>query len=82
MRTSVGGPFSFYHDHRGGNVLALGLGYIIANKMSRPVKQLIEASAQVSQGNLAPVIGPISKSEIGLLQKNIQRDVDLSSGKG
>jgi len=55
-----------------GTVLALGLGYIIANKMSRPVKQLIEASAQVSQGNLAPVIGPISKSEIGLLQKTFK----------
>jgi two-component system NtrC family sensor kinase len=55
-----------------GTVLALGLGYIIANKMSRPVKQLIEASAQVSQGNLSPEIGPISKSEIGLLQKTFK----------
>jgi two-component system NtrC family sensor kinase len=55
-----------------GTVLALGLGYVIANKMSRPVKQLIEASAQVSQGNLSPEIGPISKSEIGLLQKTFK----------
>jgi two-component system, NtrC family, sensor kinase len=55
-----------------GTVFALGLGYIIANKMSRPVKQLIEASAQVSQGNLSPEIGPISKSEIGLLQKTFK----------
>jgi two-component system NtrC family sensor kinase len=55
-----------------GTVLALGLGYIIASKMSRPVKQLIEASAQVSQGNLSPEIGPISKSEIGLLQKTFK----------
>jgi two-component system NtrC family sensor kinase len=55
-----------------GAVLALGLGYIIASKMSRPVKQLIEASAQVSQGNLSPEIGPISKSEIGLLQKTFK----------
>jgi two-component system NtrC family sensor kinase len=53
-------------------VLALGLGYIIANKMSRPVHQLIEASNQVSQGNLSPEIGPISKSEIGLLQKTFK----------
>ncbi len=55
-----------------GMVLALGLGYIIANKMSRPVKQLIEASNQVSQGNLSPEIGPISKSEIGVLQKTFK----------
>jgi two-component system NtrC family sensor kinase len=53
-------------------VLALGLGYIIANKMSRPVQQLIEASNQVSQGNLSPEIGPISKSEIGVLQKTFK----------
>jgi two-component system NtrC family sensor kinase len=55
-----------------GMVLALGLGYIIANKMSRPVQQLIEASNQVSQGNLSPEIGPISKSEIGVLQKTFK----------
>ncbi len=55
-----------------GMVLAIGFGYIIANKMSRPVKQLIEASNQVSQGNLSPEIGPISKSEIGVLQKTFQ----------
>ena len=55
-----------------GMVLALGLGYVISNKMSRPVKRLIEASQQVSQGNLSPEIGPISKSEIGLLQKTFK----------
>jgi two-component system NtrC family sensor kinase len=55
-----------------GMLLALGLGYIIANKMSRPVQKLIEASNQVSQGNLSPEIGPISKSEIGVLQKTFQ----------
>lgn len=55
-----------------GMVFAIGLGYIIANKMSRPVQQLIEASHQVSQGNLSPEIGPISKSEIGVLQKTFK----------
>ncbi len=56
-----------------GMLLALGLGTIIANKMSRPVQQLIEASNQVSQGNLSPVIGPISTSEIGVLQKTFKQ---------
>ena len=54
-------------------VLAVGLGYIIANKMGRPVQQLIRASIQVSKGNLLPEIGPISKSEIGVLQKTFKQ---------
>jgi len=53
-------------------VSAIGLGYLITNKMTQPVKQLIEASTQVSQGNLSPEIGPISKSEIGVLQKTFK----------
>jgi two-component system, NtrC family, sensor kinase len=55
-----------------GMALAVGLGTIIANRISRPVNQLIEAGAQVSQGNLSPEIGPISKSEIGVLQKTFK----------
>ena len=58
-----------------GMVFAIGLGYLIANKMSQPVKQLIQASTQVSQGNLSPEIGPISKSEIGVLQKTFKEMV-------
>jgi two-component system, NtrC family, sensor kinase len=52
-----------------GMALAAGLGYLIANRISQPVSELIEASAQVSLGNMEPKIGPISKSEIGVLQK-------------
>jgi len=52
-----------------GMALAAGLGYLIANRISQPVSELIEASAQVSRGNMEPKIGPISKSEIGVLQK-------------
>ena len=58
-----------------GMVFAIGLGYLIANKMSQPVKQLIQASTQISQGNLSPEIGPISKSEIGVLQKTFKEMV-------
>ncbi len=56
-----------------GMILAIGLGYIIANKVSRPVKQLIQASDQVAQGNLSPEIGPISTSELGVLQKTFKQ---------
>ena len=55
-----------------GMVLAVGLGTYSANRTSRPVQQLIEASIQVSQGNLSPEIGPISKSNLGVLQKTFK----------
>lgn len=56
-----------------GMALATGIGYAVANKISRPVQQLIKASVQVSQGNLSPDIGPISPSEIGVLQKTFKQ---------
>jgi two-component system NtrC family sensor kinase len=55
-----------------GMALAIGLGTFIASRTSRPVQQLIEASIQVSEGNLSPEIGPISKSNIGVLQKTFK----------
>ena len=55
-----------------GMALAVGLGTFIASRTSRPVQQLIDASMQVSQGNLSPEIGPISQSSIGVLQKTFK----------
>jgi len=55
-----------------GMALAIGLGYFLENKIMSPVHRLIEASQQVSKGNLAPEIGPISKDEIGVLQKTFK----------
>ncbi len=52
-----------------GIALAIGLGYLLEDKIMEPVRRLIGASAQVSQGNLSPEIGPISRSEVGILQK-------------
>jgi two-component system NtrC family sensor kinase len=52
--------------------LAIGLGYTLANKIMRPMQRLIKASAQVSQGDLSPEVGPVSKDEIGILQKTFQ----------
>jgi len=46
-----------------GMAVAVGLGYILANKVMNPVHQLIKASKQVSEGSLTPDIGPISKDE-------------------
>jgi len=55
-----------------GMALAVGLGYILANKIMNPVNQLIKASQQVTKGSLTPEIGPISKDEIGVLQSTFQ----------
>jgi two-component system NtrC family sensor kinase len=55
-----------------GMVLAIGLGYLLENRIMSPVHRLIKASQQVSEGNLSPEIGPVSKDEIGVLQKTFK----------
>ena len=52
-----------------GMALAIGLGYVLADKIMNPVHRLIKASQQVSEGDLTPDIGTVSKDEIGVLQK-------------
>ena len=63
-----------------GMALATGLGYILADKIIKPVQCLIKASRQVSEGSLTPDIGPISKGEIGLLQ-NTFKDMVAAMGR-
>jgi two-component system NtrC family sensor kinase len=55
-----------------GMALAIGLGYLLETKIMSPVYRLIKASQQVSEGNLSPEIDPISKDEIGVLQKTFR----------
>jgi signal transduction histidine kinase len=52
-----------------GIALAIGLGYFLETVILRPVHRLIKASTEVSQGNFSPNLGPVPKSEIGVLQK-------------
>ena len=52
-----------------GMAFSIGLGYFLADRFMKPVNRLIKASEQVSQGNLSIEIGPLSKDEIGVLQK-------------
>lgn len=63
-----------------GMALATGLGYILADKIIKPVQRLINASQLVSEGSLTPDIGPISKGEIGLLQ-NTFKDMVAAMGR-
>jgi two-component system NtrC family sensor kinase len=55
-----------------GILLAIGLGYFLEDKIMRPVHRLIKASSEVSYGNFRPDIGPVSKSEIGVLQETFK----------
>ncbi len=55
-----------------GMALAIGLGYLLADKIMRPVHRLIKASQQVSEGDLSPEVGPVSKGEIGVLQNTFK----------
>jgi two-component system NtrC family sensor kinase len=63
-----------------GMALATVLGYILADKLIKPVQRLINASQLVSEGSLTPDIGPISKGEIGLLQ-NTFKDMVAAMGR-
>ncbi len=58
-----------------GMLLALGFGFVLANRIMGPVHRLIWASRQVSEGSLQPDIGRISKGEFGVLQKTFQEMV-------
>jgi two-component system NtrC family sensor kinase len=63
-----------------GMALAVVLGYTLSDKIMNPVHRLIKASQQVAEGSLTPDIGPISKSEIGVLQ-NTFKDMVASVGR-
>jgi two-component system NtrC family sensor kinase len=56
-------------------LVAAGLGYFIASRITSPIQRLISASRQVSDGNLAPDIGPFEKGEIGVLQNTFKEMV-------
>ncbi len=56
-----------------GVLLAIGLGYFTGAIIMSPVRRLIEASVQVSQGNFSPDLGRIRKCEVGVLQKTFSK---------
>ena len=52
--------------------VALLVGWLLSDRIVRPINRLIQASVNVSEGNLSPDIGPVSKSDFGVLQKKFQ----------
>ena len=55
-----------------GMVIAIAMGYLLGQRILKPVQRLINMSRRVSAGDLSPEVGPISSSEIGVLQKTFQ----------
>jgi two-component system NtrC family sensor kinase len=55
-----------------GILIAIAMGYLLSQRILNPVQRLIDVSRRVSAGDLSPQIGPISTSEIGVLQRTFQ----------
>lgn len=56
-----------------GVIFAVGFGYLLEDKIMKPVHQLIKASRQVSEGSVTPDIGPIAKDkELSVLQNTFK----------
>ena len=60
-----------------GVLSAVGMGYFLARPIMAPVHRLIKASREVSEGNVSPDTGPLSKDrEMALLQKTFKDMVE------
>jgi two-component system, NtrC family, sensor kinase len=70
------GFFIFAAITAAGTLLAAGFGFLLANRIMGPVRRLIKASREVSEGSLQPDIGSILNSEFGVLQKTFKEMVD------
>ncbi len=74
----IGGSFiaSFFILLTGMGLAAL-VARVLAGRIVNPLSQLIHASQEVSEGRLSVDVGPIASCEIGLLQNNFLRMVDV-----
>jgi two-component system NtrC family sensor kinase len=52
-----------------GMCVAAGVGYVTANKVTKPIRRLIKVSNEVADGNLNPDLGPVPNNETGVLQR-------------
>jgi len=52
-----------------GAILSLIIAYFLATDLVKPVRRLVAASQELSKGNFSCRIEPVSKSEIGQLEK-------------
>jgi len=60
-----------------GALIAVGMGYVLARPIMGPVHRLITASREVSEGDLSPDIGPVSRDrEMAILQQTFKDMVE------
>jgi two-component system NtrC family sensor kinase len=52
-----------------GMALAAGLGYALAARVLRPIQRLVQASTEVSRGDLSVRLEPHTRGEIGVLER-------------
>ncbi len=52
-----------------GMIIAIALAWLLTGRIMRPVSNLINASAEIADGNFSPDIGTISTGDIGQLQE-------------
>ena len=60
----------------GGVLSAFVLGWFLTGIIMRPLNRLIRASVEISKGNFSPDIKPISKSDMGILQREFLNMID------
>lgn len=54
-------------------VLAIGLGFIVANMISKPLNLMLEAAEKIADGNLDVEINIDTKDEVGILGQTFKR---------
>jgi two-component system NtrC family sensor kinase len=57
-------------------LVATGLGYLVARRITSPIQRLIRASQQVREGSLTPDLGQPERGEIGVLQTAFKEMVE------
>ena len=60
-----------------GFIGSIGLGYFIANIISKPVNQATEMISEMSDGNLKIRVDLDTKDEVGVMVKNMNRFADI-----
>lgn len=59
-----------------GVLLSLGAAYLVARRISRPVKELANTAVRISEGDLSPRVGRYPAHEIGELGRAFDRMAD------
>ena len=56
-----------------GLILSLGLGFLLSNRVTKPIKKLVEGTLRIAQGNLQHQVKVSSHDEIGKLAQSFNK---------